>query len=132
MQVEQQEAVPDSMPSLESQSQPMSMETTQPTDESSATGTGTQPMEEVPAETTPPPKQPQDDGKYNADNSDDDYVNEDCGVCAIGGDLLCCDGTCNRAFHFNCVGLDALPAESEQWFCEDCRRLKEDVSSLLS
>lgn len=43
-----------------------------------------------------------------------------CARCIQGGLLLCCDGNCWRAFHMECVGLQELPPESEQWFCELC------------
>jgi hypothetical protein len=34
--------------------------------------------------------------------------------------LLICDGKCRRAFHYPCVGLPALPNESEAFYCPDC------------
>jgi hypothetical protein len=34
--------------------------------------------------------------------------------------LLICDGKCRRVFHYPCVGLPALPNESEPFFCPDC------------
>ncbi|GAV89240.1 PHD domain-containing protein [Cephalotus follicularis] len=44
----------------------------------------------------------------------DDY----CGVCADGGDLLCCD-SCPRAFHLECVSLPIIP--SGKWYCRRCQ-----------
>lgn len=34
----------------------------------------------------------------------DDIWDQDCSVCSLGGELLCCDG-CPRAFHVDCIGL---------------------------
>ncbi len=42
-----------------------------------------------------------------------------CALCQDGGQLLCCDGTCLRAFHSECVGLKELP-EGDSWLCPDC------------
>jgi hypothetical protein len=52
----------------------------------------------------------------------DDFWDEDCAVCSLGGDLLCCDG-CPRAFHWGCLlGLDARPPVDAEgtWLCPDC------------
>ncbi len=51
---------------------------------------------------------------------------DECGFCGETGDLLCCDGPCNRAFHFSCVGF-ASPPEAEKWYCLDCGKLVNDV-----
>lgn len=34
--------------------------------------------------------------------------------------LLVCDGLCRRLFHYPCAGLEKLPAEDEDFICEDC------------
>lgn len=56
---------------------------------------------------------------------DDDYEDiQLCEKCNQVGDeaaLLLCDGmhgTCNAAYHYTCVGLNAIPRGS--WFCPDC------------
>ena len=35
-------------------------------------------------------------------------------------DLLCCDGPCGRAFHSDCLELDAsdIPPEGQPWYVE--------------
>ncbi|DAZ99933.1 TPA: hypothetical protein N0F65_008740, partial [Lagenidium giganteum] len=53
----------------------------------------------------------------DAPKGPDDQWDVDCGVCKLGGELLCCDG-CPRAFHIACIGLDELP--EGDWFCDDC------------
>ncbi|GLE05885.1 hypothetical protein PINS_up015066 [Pythium insidiosum] len=47
----------------------------------------------------------------------EDQWDVECGVCRLGGELLCCDG-CPRAFHTTCIGLEAVP--DEEWFCNEC------------
>mmetsp|Transcript_20130 Transcript_20130/g.26043 ORF Transcript_20130/g.26043 Transcript_20130/m.26043 type:complete len:165 (-) Transcript_20130:253-747(-) len=42
---------------------------------------------------------------------------DDCAVCAIGGDLLCCD-FCPEAFHLKCAGLHRIP--DGLWSCPAC------------
>lgn len=39
-------------------------------------------------------------------------------------ELLICDGLCRRLFHYPCAGLDKLPAEEEEFICEDCQNQK--------
>ena len=34
--------------------------------------------------------------------------------------LLICDGSCRRVFHYPCAGLENLPSEEEDFICEDC------------
>lgn len=35
--------------------------------------------------------------------------------------LLICEGSCRRLFHYPCAGLARLPAERESYVCQDCR-----------
>lgn len=48
--------------------------------------------------------------------------NEDeCGICRLEGDLLCCDG-CTRSYHKACIGM--RPAEElpeGEWLCPECQ-----------
>jgi len=43
-----------------------------------------------------------------------------CGICQDGGDLLCCDGPCLRAFHFKCLEIRAEDLPDGEWFCNTC------------
>jgi len=45
-----------------------------------------------------------------------------CSVCEMTGSsstLLECQGTCQQSFHFDCVGMLALPTEAFK--CEECK-----------
>ena len=62
---------------------------------------------------------------------------EGCAFCSDGGELLCCD-SCPKAFHIDCLGLEAVPS-SEIWLCPDCQfgteldiSLEQDVSTALA
>ncbi|XP_051919555.1 tripartite motif-containing protein 66 isoform X2 [Hippocampus zosterae] len=43
-----------------------------------------------------------------------------CGVCLIGGDLLCCDG-CPKVYHLSCHIPPLLSFPSGDWLCSLCR-----------
>lgn len=47
----------------------------------------------------------------------EDQWDVECGVCRLGGELLCCDG-CPRAFHTKCIDLKTVP--DDEWFCDEC------------
>lgn len=49
-------------------------------------------------------------------DSNDEWE-EDCYICAEGGELLCCDG-CPRVFHYTCAGLRRIPRGKT--FCHVC------------
>jgi len=57
--------------------------------------------------------------------SDDELANlcnvDQCVVCGLEGELICCDG-CTNSYHRKCIGL---PAEGElppgKWFCLECK-----------
>lgn len=44
--------------------------------------------------------------------SAEDQWDVDCSVCALGGELLCCDG-CPRAFHVACIGMEVRSCRME-------------------
>jgi hypothetical protein len=52
-------------------------------------------------------------------------INDDfCALCSRGGELVCCEGPCRRAYHVSCLaaaGVDAAAAlQAEAWLCSDC------------
>ncbi len=42
-----------------------------------------------------------------------------CAMCENGGEIMMCDGPCNRSFHPECLEMDEVPA-GEEWLCPDC------------
>jgi hypothetical protein len=42
-----------------------------------------------------------------------------------GGEMLCCDGVCSRAFHDACLQLDHPVGDDEKWYCHDCTLLRQ-------
>ncbi len=42
-----------------------------------------------------------------------------CAICENGGEIMMCDGPCNRSFHPECLEIDEVPAVDE-WLCPDC------------
>ncbi|KAG2638880.1 hypothetical protein PVAP13_2NG621700 [Panicum virgatum] len=57
----------------------------------------------------------------------DDGNSDECYLCGMDGNLLCCDG-CPAAFHSKCVGVveDLLP--EGDWYCPECVIQKNDGS----
>ena len=55
-----------------------------------------------------------------------EQATEKCAACRGHGDLLICDGSCNRAFHATCVLNPPRHSQhgcgSDKWFCERCTR----------
>mmetsp|Transcript_25257 Transcript_25257/g.44891 ORF Transcript_25257/g.44891 Transcript_25257/m.44891 type:complete len:1240 (-) Transcript_25257:53-3772(-) len=49
-----------------------------------------------------------------------DRNDEECTICETGGDLLCCDGPCLRAFHLHCLNLKESDLPEKEWYCGDC------------
>ena len=51
-------------------------------------------------------------------------------MCGDGGELLICEGECNRAYHLECLGMETFP-EADVWICPTCeakeRRTKQKV-----
>lgn len=58
-----------------------------------------------------------DDADAIAVRDSNDEWDEDCYICAEGGELLCCDG-CPRVFHYTCAGLRRIPRGKT--FCHVC------------
>ncbi|KAF6158999.1 hypothetical protein GIB67_042080 [Kingdonia uniflora] len=57
-------------------------------------------------------------GFQMVESGDRDPSDDTCGICADGGDLVCCDG-CLSTFHQDCLMLKSLPEGS--WYCPLCR-----------
>ena len=69
------------------------------------------------------------DSSQSPEGSDvmDDGNSDECYLCGMDGNLLCCDG-CPAAFHSKCVGAveDLLP--EGDWYCPECVIQKNDGS----
>ena len=44
----------------------------------------------------------------------------ECMMKADAEQLLICEGTCRRLFHYPCAGLSQLPDQEEEYICKDC------------
>ncbi|KAL3822776.1 hypothetical protein ACHAXA_009650 [Cyclostephanos tholiformis] len=47
------------------------------------------------------------------------FNDDECTVCGVEGDLLCCDG-CPGSFHRVCVGMRATAKLPQKWLCPEC------------
>ncbi|KAJ3683809.1 hypothetical protein LUZ60_014036 [Juncus effusus] len=58
-------------------------------------------------------------GLDGEEEGEDDKNIDECFICTMDGNLLCCDG-CPNAFHSRCVGVakDQLP--EGDWYCPEC------------
>lgn len=45
----------------------------------------------------------------------------ECMIVSDADQLLICEGTCRRLFHYPCAGLSKPPAVEEAYICQDCR-----------
>jgi hypothetical protein len=52
----------------------------------------------------------------------------ECMMKADAEQLLICEGTCHRVFHFPCAGLAELPAKEDSYTCNDCIEGKHPCS----
>ncbi|KAM0823271.1 hypothetical protein ACQ4PT_070973 [Festuca glaucescens] len=61
----------------------------------------------------------------------DDGNSDECYLCGMDGNLLCCDG-CPSAFHSKCVGVveDLLP--EGDWYCPECSMQKNNGPKNMS
>ena len=68
----------------------------------------------------PPQKDPITGQDLPPEQEEPYRVGDHCAICQDGGFLFeCSSDNCGKAFHFTCLGMDAVP--SGDWFCEDCR-----------
>ena len=50
----------------------------------------------------------------------DDSNLDNCVLCGLGGNLICCDG-CPAAVHLRCIGETAKSLPDGEWLCAECR-----------
>nr|XP_029151590.1 DDT domain-containing protein PTM isoform X1 [Arachis hypogaea] len=50
---------------------------------------------------------------------DTDWNSDDCYLCKMDGNLICCDG-CPAAFHSKCVGIASDNLPEGDWYCPEC------------
>eukprot|EP00741_Cyanophora_paradoxa_P002278 tig00000572_g2210.t1 len=63
----------------------------------------------------------EEDGFVDEVICDADATNDDlCHVCAGEGELLMCEGACQRSFHLACLGMKRMPSGKRAWVCLDC------------
>ncbi|CAI6004012.1 unnamed protein product, partial [Closterium sp. NIES-64] len=58
---------------------------------------------------------------------------DECKLCGMDGNLICCDG-CPGAFHSRCVGVVAAALPDGDWFCPECdmkRRAGEVLGAVV-
>ena len=52
--------------------------------------------------------------------ADEDSNLDNCVLCGLGGNLICCDG-CPAAVHLRCIGETAKSIPDGEWLCAECR-----------
>ena len=75
-----------------------------------------------PAELKPEAPAKKAKGKSSKDVKEtiDDHFDWTCGKCQdTGNDMVICEGTCFRAFHLGCAGLEKIPTEFKCVECTD-------------
>ncbi|KAK9168444.1 hypothetical protein Syun_000584 [Stephania yunnanensis] len=53
-------------------------------------------------------------------DADQDGNSDECRLCGMEGNLLCCDG-CPSAYHPRCTGLSKVLIPDGSWFCLECK-----------
>ena len=53
---------------------------------------------------------------------------EECFICKDGGDLLLCDGDCQKAFHLSCLNPPLQEVPEGDWFCPACMKQRKTLA----
>ena len=53
------------------------------------------------------------------EEEDEDPNLDNCVLCGLGGNLICCDG-CPAAFHLRCIGEGTKSIPDGEWLCAEC------------
>eukprot|EP00250_Pteridium_aquilinum_P009036 c18401_g1_i1 orf=616-4032(+) len=53
------------------------------------------------------------------EESSSDWNSDECVLCGMNGNLICCDG-CPAAYHSRCVGISRASLPPGDWFCPEC------------
>ncbi|GLJ54561.1 hypothetical protein SUGI_1171920 [Cryptomeria japonica] len=62
-------------------------------------------------------------------NDAQDFNSDECRLCGMDGNLLCCDG-CPSAYHSRCVGVSRAYLLEGAWYCPECVVKKTDALEL--
>ncbi|KAH9321819.1 hypothetical protein KI387_016458 [Taxus chinensis] len=62
-------------------------------------------------------------------NDVQDFNSDECRLCGMDGNLLCCDG-CPSAYHSRCVGVSKAHLLEGAWYCPECVVKKTDAPEL--
>lgn len=54
-----------------------------------------------------------------AEEVDEDNNFDNCPLCGLGGNLVCCDA-CPAAFHLRCIGEGTKTIPDGEWLCAEC------------
>ncbi|KAJ6691956.1 PHD FINGER FAMILY PROTEIN [Salix purpurea] len=56
---------------------------------------------------------------YLTEDASDDWNSDECCLCKMDGNLICCDG-CPAAYHAKCVGVANKSLPEGDWYCPEC------------